>query len=253
MFEAREWKFPSQRLRWCFLWSSRRRQEPLRPLHIVGTRPRFRSLGQAENRVQIFYELISLTDGCSQIIWSRDFLIGQGYEVGPAVVYQDNMSTMAMVKSGKPTSDRTRHIHVRYFFVKDRVESGEIEIRHMDTDNMTADFLSKPLVGAKFQKLKQKLLNWYYWITVFQSKECVVIFLSAIVHYSDFIYFFIYLHFTFSVFYHSPMFLQIWIFCLLHSTFLAFTLWNYIRCRILCSLPTDSFFSCPLIILFLSW
>ena len=107
-------------------------------------------------------ELISLTDGCSQIIWSRDFLIAQGYNVGAATVYQDNKSTMDMVAAGKSTSDRTRHIHVRYFFVKDRVESGEIQIQHMPTDDMIADFLTKPLVGARFTKLKQKLLNWYY-------------------------------------------------------------------------------------------
>ena len=105
-------------------------------------------------------ELISLTDGCSQIIWSRDFLIGQGYSMGPALVYQDNMSTMSMVKAGKPTSDRTRHIHVRYFFVKDRVSSGELLIEHMPTDELIADLLTKPLFGNKFRKLKAKLLNW---------------------------------------------------------------------------------------------
>jgi hypothetical protein len=107
-------------------------------------------------------ELISLSDGCSQIIWSRDFLIGQGYDVSAATVYQDNMSTISMVKAGKPTSDRSRHINVRYFFIKDRVDSGEIAIQYLPTDEMTADILTKPLVGEKFRKLKAKLLNWYY-------------------------------------------------------------------------------------------
>ena len=107
-------------------------------------------------------ELIGISDGCSQIIWSRDFIIGQGYDVSAATVYQDNMSTINMVKAGKPTSDRSRHIHVRYFFIKDRVDSGEIAIQYMPTDEMTADILTKPLVGEKFRKLKAKLLNWYY-------------------------------------------------------------------------------------------
>jgi hypothetical protein len=107
-------------------------------------------------------ELISLSDGCSQIIWSRDFLIGQGYDVSAATIYQDNMSTISMVKAGKPTSDRSRHINVRYFFIKDRVDSGEIAIQYLPTDEMTADILTKPLVGEKFRKLKAKLLNWYY-------------------------------------------------------------------------------------------
>jgi hypothetical protein len=79
-----------------------------------------------------------------------------------ATVYQDNMSTISLVKAGKPTSDRSRHIHVRYFFIKDRVDNGEIKIEHLPTDEMAADILTKPLVGAKFKKLKAKLLNWYY-------------------------------------------------------------------------------------------
>ena len=107
-------------------------------------------------------ELISLSDGCSQIIWSRDFLIGQGYELPATVVYQDNKSTMSLIDKGRSTSERTRHINVRYYFIKDRVDSGEIHIQHMPTDDMTADILTKPLVGSQFRRLKTKLLNWYF-------------------------------------------------------------------------------------------
>lgn len=107
-------------------------------------------------------ELISLSDGCSQIIWSRDFLIGQGYELPSTIVYQDNKSTMSLVEKGRSTSERTRHINVRYYFIKDRVDTGEINIQHLSTDEMTADILTKPLVGSQFKRLKSKLLNWYF-------------------------------------------------------------------------------------------
>jgi hypothetical protein len=105
-------------------------------------------------------ELISLSDSCSQVIWSRDFLAAQGYDIGPATVFQDNQSTMALAERGRSNSDRTRHIHIRYFFVKDRMKSGEISIEHMPTEDMIADFLTKPLTGEAFVRMRDKLLNW---------------------------------------------------------------------------------------------
>eukprot|EP01040_Poterioochromonas_malhamensis_P011415 gene11415-12445_t len=100
--------------------------------------------------------------GCSQVIWSRDFLVAQGYSTEQALVYQDNTSTMALVKKGKSSSDRTRHIHIRYFFIKDRIEAGEIQVEYIPTERMIADALTKPLTGKRFAEMRQKLLNWYY-------------------------------------------------------------------------------------------
>ena len=81
--------------------------------------------------------------------------------MGPATVYQDNMSTIASVKNGKSNSDRTRHIAIRFFFISDRVTSKEINVEYMPTGEMLADILTKPLQGALFVKLRDKLLNWY--------------------------------------------------------------------------------------------
>jgi hypothetical protein len=71
-------------------------------------------------------ELVGLSDSLGQVIWSRDFLVGQGYTMRPADVFQDNLSTMALATKGRSTSEQTRHVHIRYFFVKDRVDSGEV-------------------------------------------------------------------------------------------------------------------------------
>ena len=106
-------------------------------------------------------ELVALSDSTSQIIWTRNFLEEQGFKMGPATVYQDNMSTIALVKNGKSNSDRTRHIAIRFFFISDRVTSKEINVEYMPTGEMLADILTKPLQGALFVKLRDKLLNWY--------------------------------------------------------------------------------------------
>ena len=126
------------------------------PIYIKSTKQKIVSKSSTEA------ELIGLSDACSQIIWCREFLIEQGYDVSAAKVYQDNKSTMALVKKGKGSSDRTKHINIRYFFVKDRVESGDIQIEYLPTGEMIADVLTKPLQGEPFRNMRKQLLNWYY-------------------------------------------------------------------------------------------
>jgi hypothetical protein len=104
-------------------------------------------------------ELIAVSDGLSEVIWARNFLLNQGVRLGPAVVYQDNKSTMALMAKGRSTSSRTKHINIRYFFVKDRVESGEVVITYAPTEAMIADLLTKPLQGELFRRLRRSLLN----------------------------------------------------------------------------------------------
>jgi hypothetical protein len=105
-------------------------------------------------------ELVALSDHSNQVIWTRNFLLAQGYDVSASKVYQDNQSTIAMVKNGKSNSSRTRHIAIRFYFVADRVASKEISVEYLRTGDMIADILTKPLQGALFMRLRGLLLNW---------------------------------------------------------------------------------------------
>ena len=107
-------------------------------------------------------EMVALSDLCSSVIWSRDFLVAQGMDPPPATVYQDNQSTMALIGKGQSTSERTRHINVRYYWVKDRVDSGDIQIVYLPTEDMVADIFTKPMQGQKFLNLRSMLLNWRF-------------------------------------------------------------------------------------------
>lgn len=104
-------------------------------------------------------ELVGLSDQLPQVIWTRNFLLAQGYTVGPARVFQDNQSTIALVAKGRSTSARTRHIGIRYFFVKDRVDSQEVEIVYKATGEMRADILTKPLQGELFRSMRAALMG----------------------------------------------------------------------------------------------
>ena len=65
--------------------------------------------------------------------------------MGPAVSYQDNMSTIFVANKGKSTSECTRRIKIRYFCIQHYIESNEIVIVYMPTADMIADIITKPL------------------------------------------------------------------------------------------------------------
>ena len=105
-------------------------------------------------------ELVGVDDVMPMIVWTRYFLEAQGYEVQDSKIYQDNKSAMLLEKNGKGSSSkRTRHINIRYFFVTDQARAKQISIEHCPTENMVADFLTKPLQGSQFRKFRNKIMN----------------------------------------------------------------------------------------------
>jgi hypothetical protein len=69
------------------------------------------------------------------------------------------MSTISLITNEAQGSMRSRHIGIRYFFIRDRVKSGEINVEYCPTRLMIADLLTKPLEGILFQELKMKILE----------------------------------------------------------------------------------------------
>ncbi len=59
------------------------------------------------------------------------------------------------LSSGK----RTKHFDIRYFYVRDLIERGVITVEHCTTEDMVADFFTKPIQGKRFQDLRDLILN----------------------------------------------------------------------------------------------
>jgi hypothetical protein len=99
-------------------------------------------------------EGVGISDALSQVLWTREFLLYAGFNLGPAVMYQDNMSTIFLANKGRSTSEKSRHIKIRYFFVKHYIEAKEIVLQYLPTADMVADILTKALHGSLFFKLR---------------------------------------------------------------------------------------------------
>ena len=105
-------------------------------------------------------ELVGAGDFLPQTIWTTNFLKHMGYTVGESRFYQDNTSTMKLERNGRQSSSaRTRHINIKYFFIKDRIDNQEIDLIYCRTDQMVADFLSKPQQGAMFRRFRDVIMG----------------------------------------------------------------------------------------------
>jgi hypothetical protein len=104
-------------------------------------------------------ELVGLSDSLTPVIWLRNFLGALGYTMEASIVHQDNKSTIILSEKGRSTSQRTRHMNIKYFYVKDRIDTKEIKIVYTATENMIADFFTKPLQGKQFYKFRDLVMN----------------------------------------------------------------------------------------------
>ena len=91
-------------------------------------------------------ELIGTGEYLKQITWARNFMLEQGYNMQPTILYQDDESTIKLTNNGRRTSSsKTKHIDNRYFYAHDKVQKGEIIVSYVPTERMWADGFSKPL------------------------------------------------------------------------------------------------------------
>lgn len=100
-------------------------------------------------------ELIGIFDGLDYLIWTRNVLEFLGYKQGTTTIFQDNTSTITMAYMGRGSSgSRTRHIDIKYFYIKQFLDSKDLEIDHLGRENMVADFFASPRQGSVFRRFR---------------------------------------------------------------------------------------------------
>jgi hypothetical protein len=76
---------------------------------------------------------------------------------------------MKMEKNGRNScTGNSRHINISYFFIKDQVDQKRLEIVYCPTEEMLADYFTKPLQGALFHKFREVIMGWKH-INTFKS------------------------------------------------------------------------------------
>jgi hypothetical protein len=97
-------------------------------------------------------EYVAQTHAAKEAIWLRSFVSEiRGEKENPLTVHCDNQGAIALAKDNKYHS-RTKHIDLRYHFIREAVEDGKINMKYVPTADNIADIFTKPLPKPTFKK-----------------------------------------------------------------------------------------------------
>ncbi|GJV52197.1 retrovirus-related pol polyprotein from transposon TNT 1-94 [Tanacetum coccineum] len=101
-------------------------------------------------------EYIALSGCCAQVLWMRSQLTDYGFGFNKIPMYCDNKSAIALCCNNVQHS-RSKHIDIRFHFIKEHVENGVIELYFVNTEYQLADIFTKALGRERIEFLSNKL------------------------------------------------------------------------------------------------
>ena len=101
-------------------------------------------------------EYIAQSEAAKEAIWLRRLLTELGHPIQSVTIKADNRGAIAL--GANPLNhSRSKHIDVRWHFVREKVAEGLIKLEYIGTADMVADGCTKPLVGNKLAKFTRDL------------------------------------------------------------------------------------------------
>ena len=102
-------------------------------------------------------EYVSAVSAGQEMVWLRNLLSEFGYQFsGASTLFIDNQSAIS-VANNPEHHGRMKHLDLRFYWLRDMVELGSIRVKHLRTENMPADLLTKPLGRLKVNNLRHML------------------------------------------------------------------------------------------------
>ncbi|GKA84067.1 retrovirus-related pol polyprotein from transposon TNT 1-94 [Tanacetum coccineum] len=99
---------------------------------------------------------VSLSACCAQVIWMRTQLPDYGYKYNKIPMYCDSKSAIA-ISCNPVQHSRTKHIDIRYHFIKEHVKNGTVELYFVGTEYKLADLFTKALPKDRFEYLVHRI------------------------------------------------------------------------------------------------
>ena len=100
-------------------------------------------------------EYVALSTAAQEAIWLQQLMSDlMNKSIQEMIIYEDNQSTICLAKN-QQVHGRTKHIDIKYHFVRDLVEAGRIKVEYCASENMIADILTKGLRINRFEMLRQ--------------------------------------------------------------------------------------------------
>ena len=101
-------------------------------------------------------EYVAAGSCCAQILWMRNQLADYDLQLSKVPIYCDSTSAIA-IANNPVLHSKTKHIEIRYHFIRDHVMNGEIELHFIPTEFQLAVLFTKPLDESRFNMLISEL------------------------------------------------------------------------------------------------
>ena len=101
-------------------------------------------------------EYITAGRCCAQILWIQNQLLDYGYKFTNTPIFCDNTSAISITKNPVQHT-KTKHIEIRFHFLRDNAEKGKISIHFVPSPEQLADLLTKALDRATTDRLIHEL------------------------------------------------------------------------------------------------
>ena len=103
-------------------------------------------------------EYMALSEATQEAVWLKVFLceLGEMASDDAIKIYEDNQGSIALAKNPE-FHKRTKHIDIRYHFVREKVEEGEVVLQYVSTTDMLADIMTKAITAVQFENLRNRL------------------------------------------------------------------------------------------------
>ena len=98
-------------------------------------------------------EYIALASTAQVSLWLQLLADLQKEPAKPIVFFEDNQSAISIDKNPQ-FHGRTKHIVIKYHFIRKQVSNEKVELKYCKTNDMIADFMTKGLSGEQFEKLR---------------------------------------------------------------------------------------------------
>nr|GFB52902.1 retrotransposon protein, putative, unclassified [Tanacetum cinerariifolium] len=101
-------------------------------------------------------EYVSLSACCAQVLWKRTHLIDYGFHFDKIPMYCNSEATIA-ISCNLVQHSCTKHIDVRYHFIKEKVEKGIVELFFVETEYQLANLFTKALPEERSKYLVRRI------------------------------------------------------------------------------------------------
>jgi hypothetical protein len=104
-------------------------------------------------------ELMAVVDVVREAMWMSMLLTEIGYKVKkPMSVWCDNQAAISLSKHDSD-HNRTKHIDIRYYFIRDEMKKGEVDIKWIRSEEQVADIFTKSLTYQPFLTHRSALVH----------------------------------------------------------------------------------------------